>query len=175
MADPLLTTWLLGAVGDDEPSTLAVLLLGFGIMLAVFLLLRHQWRRKSGQPVSSKSAPSERIEEIRQRADTNSTTHQAMADATALAQRLGAHLDNKAEQLEQLLEQAERTIQRLERAQAAHAKKGADPDDSESSDVDPATRQIYALADQGLDPIEIAQKLDQHLGKVQLVLALRRA
>ena len=38
---------------------------------------------------------------------------------------------------------------------------------------DPLTRQIYEMADQGTTPVEIAQQLDEQVGKVELILALR--
>jgi hypothetical protein len=39
--------------------------------------------------------------------------------------------------------------------------------------ADPLTRQIYELADGGSTPVEIARKLDEQVGKVELILALR--
>lgn len=39
--------------------------------------------------------------------------------------------------------------------------------------LDPLTRSIYELADAGHDPVSIAQVLDEQIGKVELVLALR--
>lgn len=39
--------------------------------------------------------------------------------------------------------------------------------------VDPATQMIYELADQGRAAIDIARELDEHIGKVELILALR--
>ncbi|MGP1347904.1 MAG: hypothetical protein ACTS3F_14705 [Phycisphaerales bacterium] len=39
--------------------------------------------------------------------------------------------------------------------------------------VDPLTRRVYHLADQGLDPLAIARKLEEQIGKVQLILSLR--
>ncbi len=41
-------------------------------------------------------------------------------------------------------------------------------------DVDPMHRRIYELADEGLNPVEIAGRLNQPTGQVELVLALRR-
>ena len=40
-------------------------------------------------------------------------------------------------------------------------------------DVDPVTRRVYGLADQGLTPVEIAGRLEEQVGKVELILALR--
>jgi len=39
---------------------------------------------------------------------------------------------------------------------------------------DPITLEIYRLADTGLSPLEIARKLGQHTGKVELIIALRQ-
>lgn len=38
---------------------------------------------------------------------------------------------------------------------------------------DPLTRRVYGLADEGLAPTDIARKLDEQIGKVELILALR--
>lgn len=38
---------------------------------------------------------------------------------------------------------------------------------------DPLTGEIYRLADQGMPHVEIARRLNQHVGKVELILALR--
>lgn len=48
-------------------------------------------------------------------------------------------------------------------------------DDGDDSAVDPLTREVYALADAGLAAAEIARRLEQHTGKVELILALRSA
>ena len=41
--------------------------------------------------------------------------------------------------------------------------------------ADPLTRQIYEMADKGATPVQIAKELDEQVGKVELILALRRA
>ncbi len=41
-------------------------------------------------------------------------------------------------------------------------------------ETDPMTGEIYRLADAGMGPVEIARRLGQHTGKVELILALRR-
>jgi len=38
---------------------------------------------------------------------------------------------------------------------------------------DPTTASVYQLADAGLSPVEIAQRMDEQIGKVELILALR--
>ena len=39
--------------------------------------------------------------------------------------------------------------------------------------VDPITAQVYELADDGHDPVAIAQTLDDQIGTVELILPLR--
>jgi len=40
---------------------------------------------------------------------------------------------------------------------------------------DPLTRSVYELADEGKNPGQIASELDEHVGKVELILALRKS
>ena len=48
-------------------------------------------------------------------------------------------------------------------------------DRSAAREKDELVRHVYALADQGLDAGGIAHQLDEHIGKVELMLALRKA
>ena len=41
--------------------------------------------------------------------------------------------------------------------------------------LDPLTQGVYELADTGRSPLEIAQQMDEQVGKVELILALRDA
>lgn len=41
--------------------------------------------------------------------------------------------------------------------------------------LDPLSASVYELADRGRSPVEIAQQLDEQVGKVELILALRQA
>jgi len=109
-----------------------------------------------------------------------------MADSEELTRRLAAILDNKAARLESLLERAERAASRLERAaggagdepeperggSAAHRREG-NALRTGAATADPVSREIYSLADEGLPPVEIARRLEEHVGKVELILALR--
>jgi hypothetical protein len=102
--------------------------------------------------------------------------------ADELAEGLANDLDARAARLENLIRQADDRLARLERAGrgtrvggnpvASMAAGLIEPNTSAMGD-DPMTREIYRLSDDGLPPIEIAQKLSQHTGKVELILALR--
>ncbi len=41
------------------------------------------------------------------------------------------------------------------------------------NEPDPLTRSVYKLADSGHDTVSIARELDEQIGKVELILALR--
>lgn len=47
------------------------------------------------------------------------------------------------------------------------------PHEAAAVGLEPLARQIYALSDQGFTPTDIASRLGQHTGKVELILALR--
>jgi hypothetical protein len=123
-----------------------------------------------------------------------------MAQARALADELAADLDGRAERVEALLARLESHAAALEtgtngavpRVRGSvgaietkpHAARLASASPHTSSpmteytghgppELDPMTREIYRLSDGGLPPVEIAQRLSQHTGKVELILALR--
>jgi hypothetical protein len=45
--------------------------------------------------------------------------------------------------------------------------------DDDDGPPDPLTAAVYQLADDGHQPVQIAQQLDEQVGKVELILALR--
>ena len=134
------------------PQLLAVALMvgGIGILL---------WAVRRGNESPTRSAkPGRRSPEL----------DEVMADARELADLLADRMDRQAQRLERLIEEADEKIRRLERQQA-HA--GAS---HQRVDSDPLNQQVYDLADEGHPPVEIARRLQQHTGKVELILALRR-
>ncbi|MBT8484329.1 MAG: hypothetical protein KJO43_02035, partial [Phycisphaerae bacterium] len=50
---------------------------------------------------------------------------------------------------------------------------GPAPPPPASPPHDPLARAVYELADLGEDPVTIARRLDEQVGKVELILALR--
>lgn len=211
---------LLPLVGEAGlvPDGFASLLLACGAGLLIFLTVVRM-RRRYADTTSEPQSARERLAGIRKRAAARDEVGTAMAEVEELTRRCAAHLDNKAERLEYLLELAEARIAELE---ARLGKQAADdpapcPDDAASSSepaafafpgaargesqtparssgdrveagaaderrpqpvaseriMDPLMRQIYELADEGATPVEIARKLDEQVGKVELILALR--
>lgn len=108
-----------------------------------------------------------------------------MADAEELADRLSRALDAQAERLEALMRQADDYLRRVEATKrhsvvearpTSTAPVGAArqrPSISLEDDSDPLHRQVYELADAGATPLDIARRLNQPTGQVELILALR--
>lgn len=103
-----------------------------------------------------------------------------------LCKRVADELDQRAERLEKLIAEADTKLARLERLTAGTVAAIPDPlavltepkrlaTPAPIHDGDPLAGEVYRLSDSGLPPIQIAQKLGQHTGKVELILALRRA
>jgi hypothetical protein len=105
-------------------------------------------------------------------ADNRSRLDTAMDDAEELAQLIADRLDRQAARLEQLIAAADERLARLE--QAASQPPPSLPTAPRREVADPLSRQVYDLSDRGLPSVEIARQLNQHTGKVELILALRQ-
>jgi len=150
--------------------------------------------RKAAQP-----SPRQRIDQIKAARQSRDDFHVMSAEIHDTVHELSAKLINRAEQLEQLIDQADRCRAELQTLieQVSHTTKSSqDPEteypssppptpphtspvspDPPSSEIvgnlDPLTQSVYELADSGKTTLEIAQQLDEQIGKVQLILSLR--
>jgi hypothetical protein len=104
-------------------------------------------------------------------------------DLVELTERLANELDEKAERIEALLGAADDRIRQLERLHLEVPRAGvpADPRLLEprarvrhEGPGESSHREVYDLADSGLLPLEIAQRLDRPTGQIELILNLRR-
>ncbi len=158
-----------------SPSWPSLLLWGGGVLLALWAASRLRLALKTRLDArgSSAGAGSPNPEDLR-----------ALArDLEELADRLAERLDAKAERLEQLLRRADEQTAALAEppsptysslAPRASRDPGAKPPRLVAEcTTDPATSRIYALADSGVSARDISQQLDEPIGKVQLILALR--
>ncbi len=158
--------------GDFTPAVLAVLVLGLGLIILVSI------RGRQIQKQAGALTPRERIDQIKAAAGDRKDVTALNASAYETAQRLAGQLDTKAERLEQLLEQAEARIATLEALLDGDAAPvEPEPAVTESPPApepsDPLTRDVYRLAREGRSAVEIAQTLDEQVGKIELILALR--
>jgi hypothetical protein len=144
-------------------STFAIAAMFLGVLLVAW------WYRRR-LPQAAKAVPA------------NSGEAAAMArDLSELVERLADELDRKAERVEQLLAAADERIRQLERMElskpAASADRLIEPRPkarAETLSVETPHREVYALADAGLGPVDIARKLDRPTGQIELILNLRR-
>ncbi len=157
---------------------LGVVSLGFILIISVRGKIA---RRNAEQP-----SPRELIESAKATHQRREGVEAVSVDLLETAQRLGAQLDNKAQRLEQLMAQADLRLVALAKAARNPAAPGesASPapgsrvpppaaEPGEPARLDPLTGAVYELADTGRSPVEIAKELDEQVGKVELILALR--
>ena len=169
-----------------------LLLLAGVALITTWLMLRL--RKKHRNPTRS-ATPAEQLERQRQVRGMRGDLEEVMVEVEQLAKRFSAQLDAKSMRLEKLIDEADARIAELERRQptgqpAAEAPRQEpqplrvfesstasqpSPPDADQPDESEATRTIYRLADAGNDAVEIARVLDEHVGKVELILALREA
>ena len=100
------------------------------------------------------------------------------AEVEELVRQLAPELDERAARLERLIADADDRLARLEGAGRAPARR-AEPEGRAAARMvireegDPVTKRIYTLADDGMAAVEIARRVEQPTGKVELILALR--
>lgn len=177
-----------------DPKNL--LLVGGVMLLVAWSLMRLRSKRKHGRPMAT---PQELIERNRQARGMQGQLEELMIEVEALARRFGVQMDAKARRLENLLSQADERIEELRELQGQPPRETADPPGTsepavESADVtstseqptprsqapaqpiveDPLADSVYKLADTGMDAHAIAMQLNEHVGKVELILALRK-
>lgn len=167
------------------------MLLPAGVVLIVaWLMLRL--RKRSKHPTTI-ARPAEQLEQQRQASGLRGDLERVMVEVEQLAKRFGAQLDTKSIRLEKLIEQADARIAELERLRPSNGAGLGDSsdvsaegtidtvasDNPESNGIPGAeqdsetARAVYRMADAGNDPIEIAKALGEHVGKIELILALR--
>jgi hypothetical protein len=161
-----------GDTPGRQPDWLANTLMSAGVAILVIVVLgrlRRKTARHARQPVLP---PDDRLAAIR---------------AADQIRELTAVLDTRIGTLDILIQQADERIARLEAAERgvpghvhgpvrdAHLRDNHTTDNRpDFNRPDSQKQEIYRLADEGLGAGEIAARLGQHAGKVELILALRR-
>ena len=172
---------LLTQIPVDQPLgplpavVMVVVMVGFAIFMT-FSIRGKISRRNAARPSAR-----ELVEQMKNHPRVVAGDAQGYtAELHDTARRLSAQLDNKAHRLEKLIEEADQRIAALgPSAAAAPPATGAVPipatpaPSNGEQRVDPLTEEIYELADAGRTSVEIAQRLDEQVGKVELILALR--
>ena len=172
-----------GAPGIAEDNLIAGMLAAAGVAvltLVVLVRLRATRRRRAANDARRETEPGRPT--LRPRAGGESL-EALMVEAQELTRVCAAQMENRAMRLERLLAEADERIAELERlsgggrpagrgAPARDARRA--PDASRSPEGDPLADRVFELADRGMQPVEIARQLDEHTGKIELILALHR-
>lgn len=181
--NPTMGTWIM-----DMANGWGYLPLGLGLALILFVVVLHLRKKKYG-PGGSLS-PHEKLQQIEQKKAVRDDLGQLMVEIQKMAQRVSEQveqMDAKLLRMEQLVQQADERIAQLEQLRGtgsgtpmAPSSNPAGPDPSKELLIheqpeDPLARSIYVLADQGVPADQIARRLNEHVGKVELILALRSA
>ncbi|MFP4144703.1 MAG: hypothetical protein ACLFV3_06125 [Phycisphaeraceae bacterium] len=155
------------------------------ILVSVLMSLRKK-KQKMGKQITAR----EQVERSRQERAMRGDLEHLMVEIEQLTRRFSAQLDAKAMHVEKLIREADQRIARLEEMESqVRSRDGAGSAEPVMSSrltaelesarepaeaSDPLSRSVCKLADEGLDPREIAGRLGEHVGKVELILALRR-
>ncbi len=149
-----------------------------GIAVVMMLSVRAKIARRN----KDRPSPREWIEHVKAVRHRPEDLAAGQAKLVETARRLAAQLDNKAGRLELLIQQADERIARLPRTGDGTEPEapGGEPAPGKTIGQGPVpaapdtlTSGVYELADAGRSPVEIAQQLDEQVGKVELILALR--
>lgn len=168
------------------------------IIMSMMMGIRKKHRQSREQGTSR-----DRVEDLKQRHKMRGDLEQLMIEVEQLAKRFGAQLDAKTMHMEQLINEADRKINELKQMELARQNaaklqqamaspfedqpsRQAQPEapvsadepaagDSPQNAEDVLKRSVYDLAEQGHEPAEIAKRLDEHVGKIELILALRKS
>ena len=175
-------------LAEGATSTVGPVLLVAGAIVLAISLGRLARKRGRGAGRSGGDEDAEAVRRVREAADRE------LARIEDHARRARAEIETKTRVMNGLLVRAEKVIARLEKERGGAAASGhlSDPTDRaaasghlsdptgraaarEKPPGDPRFAEVYRLADDGLDPAEIAARTEFERGEVELILGLRGA
>jgi hypothetical protein len=182
---------LVGSTPDDSTFLIAI---GLGAFVLVYLtILRPKMRGKKDplekQPFRSGMAQQRALERDMQ---------SLLVEYEQMIRNMTSQLDTRASKLELLIKEADEKLAALRAANAGSTSVASAPPIESAATMDgdaaiaratdltptprrdptgpdPRHAEVYALADQGLSPRDVARKLGRPNGEIELILALRTA
>ena len=163
------------AVADAPLWTQALLVGGIMLVIASGMMMLRNRKRNAAARVTARDRLEEARADTRERGQQRKDLESVALSIEEMARRVGAQLDNKASRVEALLDEAERTIRRLESARFAAERPLAPPVPAPPpSAVEDLSARVRRLASEGKSPPTIAAEVGEHVGKVELILSLAR-
>lgn len=157
---------------------LAVILLAGGAVLLLLPRLRRWAERLARRQPARPPTIGERVACIEAAAKAHDDLTRATNEARNVIRAGCEQLDSRLAHLERLLARID-AVERSVGGGAVGTSSGpsglASPGAHvPAAPIDPLSREVFALADAGKTPMQIAQATGEHVGKVELMLALRR-
>jgi hypothetical protein len=149
-----------------DPTTRWVLII-MAILTIVYAVARPMLRKKD--PLARPPA----FASLAQQRSVERQMQNVLVEMAEMARQITAQLDTRAAKLEMLIKEADQKLAALKSATEPSSLPQAQAE-MESAPPDPQHAQVYALADQGHSPGQIAQQLKRPSGEIELILALRR-
>jgi hypothetical protein len=185
---------LLNAILDDAGKQW--LAIGAALFLIVYFVIRPMGKRKQDplDKMGTRSSPMATQRSV-EREMSN-----LLVELSEMARQVTAQLDTRATKLELLMKEADEKIETLRALQTSSPSSPSSPPAPLSPglrqsaaerealmqpletplspppepQIDPRHAEIYALADQGRTPVDIASRLGRPSGEIELILALRQ-
>ncbi len=158
------------------------------VVIAVMLLLRSTRQRLRRSQTSTGPSLREQYQSLSEQANVTRDIEAVMLELDQLSRQIHGRLDSKIGRLEALLREADERIDQLSRQRRAAAghptldvtldpqhPDGADETAPEGGGVELKRDEVLRLADEGLSAVDIARRLGQNTGEVELILSLRQA
>jgi hypothetical protein len=168
-------TGLLLQLPTIDPTT-RWLALGAAVITIAYAVFRPMMRKKD--PLARRETPGSLAGQRGVERDMSNL----LVELSAMARQITAQIDTRSAKLELLIREADEKIAALraatpQTAASPYAMTASIPSRAEAraEPVDSAHAEVYALADQGRSPREIAAQLGRPDGEIELILALRLA
>ncbi len=182
---------------DDLPPAVQIGIPLVGVLLITMSMMMGI--RKKRRYAQQQGTAREQVDDMKQRHKLRGDLEQLMIEVEQLAKRFGAQLDAKTMHMEQLISEADRKIAELKQMELGRQNaaklheamaspfedKPAAPAAVPTTEAESASptqnagdalkQSVYDLAEKGHDPAEIAKQLNEHVGKIELILALRKS
>ncbi|SRR5690606_13580587 len=184
-------SFLMQAPAGDQ-DTMRWIAIAIGVLGLAYILLRPKFGRRK-DPLENVAPRFTLAQQRSLERDMNNL----VVELSEMARQITAQLDTRSTKLEALIEEADQRIEELKRLSSAQAPASpfassppgpspadppagaspepaaADPAPTAPDAIDPRHADVYALADEGLGPQDIAHRLNRPSGEVELILALR--